>query len=102
MTSRPSILAKSFLLAAFMAVCASAASAESYSGRRTRLARRMPSGSYAADRPGLSRRLDLLVMSPRASAFERSFVCRIAKWFIDEVPVAQFGSLRVHLKIILE
>ena len=51
---------------------------------------------------GRGARLDLLRMDQSPSAFERSFVVRIARIFIDKVQVAQIAGLRIRLKIILE
>ncbi len=61
-----------------------------------------PSGSYGRGTGVSSRRLDLLSISAAPTAFERSFVVRIARVFIDQVPVASIGDLRISLKIILE
>ena len=44
------------------------------------------------------------LLSPRAemTSFDRSPFVRLARLFIEDVPVARFGNLQVRLKIILE
>ena len=102
------IRAKSFLLAvcgaAWSCGWAHAGSFQMYGGRvGARLDMDAAVHYTSLARPLSSRsRLDLLTLSPEPTAFERSFVCRIAKVFIDRVQVAQVAGLRIKFKIILE